>query len=104
DFLLDSGSASVSIPADVVQVLVRLGTIAPSDFLGSQEYRLADGSILPSPTFRIRSLTVGGIVLQDVTGSMAPVGGRALLGQSFLGRFRSWSIDNGRQVLVLDSR
>ncbi len=102
DFLVDSGAASVSMPADVVQALVRLGTLAPADFLGSKDYRLADGSTLPSPTFRIRSLEVGGIVLQDVTGSMAPVNGRLLLGQSFLSRFRSWSIDNGRQMLVLD--
>ena len=104
DFLVDSGAASVSMPADVVQALVRLGTLAPGDFLGSQDYRLADGSTLPSPTFRIRSLKVGGIVLQGVTGSMAPVNGRLLLGQSFLSRFRSWSIDNGRQVLVLDAK
>jgi predicted aspartyl protease len=104
DFLVDSGAASVSMPADVVQALVRLGTLAPGDFLGSKDYRLADGSTLPSPTFRIRSLKVGGVVLQGVTGSMAPVNGRLLLGQSFLSRFRSWSIDNGRQVLVLDDR
>lgn len=104
NFLVDSGAAAVSMPADVVQVLIRLGTLSPSDFLGSEDYRLADGSTLPSPTFQIRSLKVGGITLQGVTGSMAPVHGSLLLGQSFLSRFRSWSIDNGRQVLVLDDR
>lgn len=104
EFLVDSGAASVSMPADVVLALVRLGTISPGDFLGSKDYRLADGSTLPSPIFQIRSLKVGGVVLQDVTGSMAPVNGSLLLGQSFLSRFRSWSIDNGRQVLVLDDR
>jgi len=104
DFLVDSGAAAVSMPADVVQALVRLGTLARGDFLGSEDYRLADGSTLPSPTFQIRSLKVGGIVLHDVTGSMAPVHGSLLLGQSFLSRFRSWSIDNRRQVLVLDDR
>ncbi|HEY4171192.1 MAG TPA: retropepsin-like aspartic protease, partial [Reyranella sp.] len=104
DFLVDSGAAAVSIPADVVQALVRLGTLAPGDFLGSEDYRLADGSTRPSQTFQIRSLKVGGIILQGVTGSMAPVHGSLLLGQTFLSRFRSWSIDNGRQVLVLDDR
>jgi hypothetical protein len=64
DFLVDSGAASVSMPADVVLALVRLGTIAPEDFLGSRNYRLADGSSLPSETFQIRSLKVGGIDLQ----------------------------------------
>ena len=104
DFLVDSGAAAVSMPADVVQALLRLGTLAPADFRGSKDYRLADGSTLPAQTFQIRSLKVGGIDLQGVTGSMAPVNGSLLLGQSFLNRFRSWSIDNGRQVLVLDDR
>jgi len=104
DFLVDSGSASVTMPADVVLALVRLGTIAPGDFLGSEDYRLADGSSLASETFQIRSLKVGGIDLKGVTGSMAPIHGGLLLGQSFLSRFRSWSIDNSRQMLILDDR
>jgi predicted aspartyl protease len=104
DFLVDSGAASVTMPADVVVALIRLGTIAPGDFLGSEDYRLADGSSLASETFQIRSLKVGGIDLKGVTGSMAPIHGGLLLGQSFLSRFRSWSIDNSRQMLILDDR
>jgi hypothetical protein len=34
--------------------------------------------------------------------STTPVSGEPLLGQSFLRHFRSWSIDNGRGVLVLE--
>src|SRR4051812_19392588 len=86
NFLVDSGAATVSMPADVVLALVRLGTLTPRDFLGSKDYRLADGSTLPSETFQIRSLKIGGIDLQGVTGSMAPVRGTLLLGQSFLSR------------------
>jgi clan AA aspartic protease (TIGR02281 family) len=104
DFLIDSGAATVSMPADVVHALVRLGTLAPGDIRGSKDYQLADGSIRRSQTFQIRSLQVGNTVLRDVTGSTAPVHGGLLLGQSFLSRFRSWSIDNGRQVLILDDR
>ena len=50
----------------------------------------------------IRSLRVGDKVLENVTGSVAPVAGGLLLGQSFLTRFKSWSIDNQRQALVLN--
>jgi hypothetical protein len=46
-------------------------------------------------------LTVGDKTLQNVTASLAPVNGPLLLGQSFLSRFKSWSIDNQRQVLYL---
>jgi len=35
-------------------------------------------------------------------GSMATVEGILLLGQSFLGRFNSWAIDNSKHVLTLE--
>jgi hypothetical protein len=101
-FVIDSGAADVVVPIDVVMTLLRTGTLRDGDFLGSQTYVLADGSRLPSRQFRIRSLKVGDTVLQDVTGSVSPVSGEPLLGQSFLGRFHSWSIDNSRGVLVLE--
>lgn len=101
NFVVDSGAADVSIPADVVMTLTRTGTIQPSDFLGEQTYRLADGSTVPSRTFRIRSLKVGDKIIEDVTGSVASVNGSLLLGQSFLNRFKSWSIDNEKHALVL---
>jgi len=101
DFVLDSGASDVSIPADVVLTLVRTGTLTKADFTGTATYILADGSRVPSQTFRIRSLKVGDKVLQNVSGSVASVKGTLLLGQSFLNRFKSWSIDNARQVLLL---
>jgi gag-polyprotein putative aspartyl protease len=101
-FIVDSGASDVSIPADVVTVLMRTGTISDRDFLGKRMSKLADGSTVPSPIFRIRSVRVGDRVLENVTGSVALGSGGLLLGQSFLSRFRSWSIDNERKVLVLD--
>lgn len=101
DFIIDSGASDVSIPADVVSTLWRTGTLSDPDFTGSKTYVLADGSTIPSATFRIRSLRVGDRVLKNVSGSIAPLKGSLLLGQSFLSRFKSWSVDNVREVLVL---
>jgi len=88
DFVVDSGAADVSIPADVVMTLMRTGTLRRADFLGEKTYVLADGSKVPSQTFRIRSLNVGNKVLENVNGSVASVQGSLLLGQSFLSRFK----------------
>jgi clan AA aspartic protease (TIGR02281 family) len=101
DFLVDSGAADVSIPADVVLTLMRTGTVRSADFLGSKTYVLADGSKVPSETFRIRSLKVGNIVLENVTAAVADVKATLLLGQSFFGRFATWSIDNRTHTLIL---
>jgi hypothetical protein len=100
-FVIDSGAADVSVPADVVMTLLRTGTITDTDFLGKQTYKLADGSTVPSQQFVIRTLKVGDETLENVVGSIAPVAGGLLLGQSFLSRFNTWSIDNQRQALVL---
>jgi predicted aspartyl protease len=101
DFVVDSGASVVTIPADVVLTLIRTGTIRRDDFLGTQTYTLANGSTMPSEMFMIRELSVAGHDVLNVRASVAPVAGTPLLGQSFLGRFRSWSIDNRRRVLVL---
>jgi clan AA aspartic protease (TIGR02281 family) len=101
-FMIDSGASSVSIPADVVLTLMRMGTIESSDFLGTVRYTLADGSIVPSETFRLRSLRVGDRKVTNVVASVAPVSGPLLLGQSFLSRFQSWSIDNKQHTLILN--
>jgi predicted aspartyl protease len=101
DFVLDSGAAEVSVPADVILTLMRTGTLTAQDFTGARTYVLADGSTVPSQTFRIRSLKIGDWSLENVSGSVSSVEGSLLLGQSFLSRFKSWTVDNVRQVLTL---
>jgi predicted aspartyl protease len=101
-FVVDSGAADVSIPADVVLTLLRTETITDNDFLDKQTYQLANGSTVPSQRFVIRTLKVGDKTLENVVGSIAPVAGSLLLGQSFLSRFKTWSIDNQRQALILN--
>ena len=101
-FMVDSGAADVSIPADVVMTLVRTGTLSDQDFVGEQTYRLADGSEVKSKTFRIRQLKVGDRVVDNVLGSIADVNGSLLLGQTFLSRFKSVKFDYAQGVLVLE--
>jgi clan AA aspartic protease (TIGR02281 family) len=101
DFTVDSGATDVLIPADVVMTLIRTQTLGLSDFIGTKTYVLADGSRLPSVTFKLRDLRVGSHRLQNVTASAGPAKSEPLLGQSFLSRFKSWTLDNERHVLVL---
>lgn len=102
DFMVDSGASDVGIPEDVVATLMRARTIQDADFIGEKTYVLADGSRVQSKTFRIRSLKVGDRVLENVTGSVTSAKGSLLLGQSFLGRFKSVSINNTKHTLELE--
>jgi len=100
-FFVDSGASDVSIPEDVVTNLMRTGTLRETDFLGEKTYVLADGSRRPSRTFCISSMKIGDRVVENVVGHVNTVAGPLLLGQSFLRRFSSWSIDNDKNVLIL---
>jgi predicted aspartyl protease len=101
DFTVDSGAADVSIPADVFSTLVRTGTISRTDITGSRKYLNADGESYESRTFIIRSLKVGNVEVSDIEAKVAPPSAPLLLGQSFLKRFKNWSVDNIAQELIL---
>jgi len=101
DFMLDSGASVVTIPADVAMTLIRTGTLTRDDYLGRETFQLADGRKVPSTILRIRTLKVGDIVVHDVQASVTDSKGSLLLGQTFLARLSTWSIDNARHVLVL---
>jgi len=100
-FIVDSGASDVLIPADVVLTLARTGTIADDDFIGDQSYTLGDGSTVKSARFVLRELQVGDQVIRNVPASIGRVESVPLLGQSFLSRFSTWTLDNERHALML---
>ena len=74
--------------------------LTDADFLGQKLYMMADGSKVPSDIYRIASLTIDGMVMQNVTVRVAAERSELLLGQSFLSRLKSWSMDNTSQVMM----
>ena len=102
DFAVDSGAAYVSLPADVFYALKRTGTVKDSDVEGQRTYVLADGTKSQSASFTLKSLSVGSMVVENVKANVMPAKGSLLLGQSFLERFKSWSIDNTKHELLLE--
>ena len=100
-FVLDTGAGDVLLPSDVVYTLLRTGTLQSSDFISRRPYILADGRELPSAQFKIRELQVGQHTARNVIAGVGRLGSDALLGQSFLSRFGSATIDYKRNILVL---
>ena len=101
-FIVDSGSADVSIPEEVALTLLKSGTMTGADLIGNKTYMLADGSLVPSKIYRLASLRIGEMVMSNVTVRVAAAKSSLLLGQSFLSRLRSWSMDNARQVMIIN--
>ena len=101
DFFVDSGATDVSISADLFARMRRSGAVAATDITGSRQFVNAEGDTSKAITFIIRSLKIGTVEVSRVEASVAPQKAPLLLGQSFLMRFKSWSIDNATQELVL---
>ena len=101
-FVVDSGAADVVIPDDVIQMMLKTGTLEITDFGKQRYYRLADGSIVQSKTFHIKSIKIGNRIIENVTASSTGVEGSLLLGQSFLSRLQRWSINNSNRTLELE--
>lgn len=100
-FLVDSGAEVVALPKDLVERLTEAGTIGPGDMLGATRYVAADGKRHKTTALMLRRLEVGGHTATDVTAVVAPAHSEPLLGQSFLDKFKSWTLDNKRHVLVI---
>lgn len=101
-FIVDSGAADVSITEDLVASLMKSGTLTGADLLGTKTYMLADGTMKQGKTYRMASIRIGGVVMHDVTVRVEQASGSLLLGQSFLRRLNSWSMDNARQVMIIN--
>jgi gag-polyprotein putative aspartyl protease len=101
-FTVDTASTDVSVSEDVYLKLMRNGTLTSEDMIDTQNYRLANGTEQKSPRFRFRSLRIGNVELRGVIGSVVVQNGDLLLGQSFLSRLKSWSIDNERHVFLIN--
>jgi aspartyl protease family protein len=101
-FLVDTGASVVGLPAGAVKSLVDAGFIAQTDFLGERTVGIANGSTIQAQFLRLRSLQVGNVIVEDVEANVLPDSAPLLLGQSFLRRLKSWSMDSTAHTLTIE--
>jgi predicted aspartyl protease len=100
-FVLDTGAEELAIPADVALTLIRAGALKGTDFIGTARYSMASGSEEVTDRVIIRKVQVGDNIVANVTAFVSPPAGDLLLGQSFLSKFGTVTVDYKRRVLVL---
>jgi clan AA aspartic protease (TIGR02281 family) len=101
-FVVDSGAASIQIPQEAADELMRNGTLDQRDFLGDRGIVVADGRKLVQKTIRLRSIQVGNRTMDNVLATVGAPHSQALLGQSLLRRLNWWKIDNVRNTIELE--
>lgn len=103
DFIFDTGASDITISQIEALFLYRQGTLTEDDFIGIQQYQIADGSISEGTIINLKTVKVGDKTLYDVKASIihntsAPL----LLGQSALNQFGQITIDYKNNEITLE--
>ena len=99
-FVFDTGASEVTLSSVEALFMFKNGYLKPTDVIGRRAYLTASGDVVEGTSVRLRSVTFGGMTLDNVRASIthsqdAPL----LLGQSVLSRLGKVEIDNQANVI-----
>ena len=100
-FIFDSGASDVLISESIEKNLIENNFVSKLNYLSPSLYRIADGSIVQYRRLIIPEIKVGDLLVKNVIACVSSDKNTLLLGQSFLERFSSWTIDNNKPSLSL---
>ena len=103
DFIFDTGASDITISATEAMFLYKQGTLTEDDIKGTQQYRIADGSLSEGTVINLRTVKLGNKLLHNVQASVmhnndAPI----LFGQSALSQFGRVTIDYKKDEISFD--
>ena len=100
---MDSGAGDVFISPDVLMTLMRGETISEDDFQGEFLYEFANGKTEKCKVYVLKSVQIGLSKVTNVRCAVAnTVIGSMLLGQSFLEKLGSYTIDYDNNQILID--
>ena len=103
EFIFDTGASDITISLTEAKFLHKQGTLTDDDFIGTQEYRIANGDIEEGTVVKLKTVEIGNRTLYNVQASIvhnmqAPL----LLGQSALNKFGKISIDYNKNEITFE--
>lgn len=101
EFIFDTGASDITMSLTEALFLYKQGKMSEDDFLGTQEYQIADGSVSEGTIVNLKTVTIGNRTLENIQASIvhnldAPL----LLGQSALAKFGNISIDYNKNEIT----
>lgn len=102
-FIFDTGASSISISSAEATVLYRQGTLHKDDIIDIQYFTDATGSVSAGTKINLRTVKIGDRILQNIEATVIDnVDAPLLLGQSALERFGKITIDNRKNIIILE--
>lgn len=100
DFIFDTGASSISLSSAEAIVMLRQGLITQNDIVGQQQFQDATGGVSVGTIIRLRTVEIGGIVLNNVEASVVDnIQAPLLLGQTALSKFGKVTIDYNNNII-----
>ena len=101
EFIFDTGASDITISQTEALFLYKQGKLSSSDFVGTQQYQIADGSIHEGAIVVLRKVEIGNKKLTNVQASIVGnLGAPLLLGQSALAKFGEISINYNKNEIT----
>lgn len=103
NFIFDTGAAVTSISSAEALFMLKNGYLSERDFIDSEQYITADGSIIENAVFNIKEFKIGQIIINDVRATVInSVDAPLLLGQSAISQLGKWYIDSNYLYLGVE--
>lgn len=103
EFIFDTGASDITMSLTEALFLYKQGTLTDDDFIGTQQYQIANGEVEEGTVVKLKTVELGNRKLYNVQASIvhnlqAPL----LLGQSALNKFGKISIDYNKGEITFE--
>ena len=103
EFIFDTGASDITMSLTEALFLYKQGKLANDDFIGTQQYQIANGAIEEGTVVILKTVTIGNRVLYNVQASIVHnMQSPLLLGQSALSKFGKISIDYKEETIIFE--
>lgn len=103
EFIFDTGASDIIMSLTEANFLSKQGTLTVEDFVGIQQYQIADGSIQEGAVVKLKSVKIGNRTLYNIRASIVDnMDAPLLLGQSALAKFGKISIDYNKNEIIFE--
>src|SRR4030095_10967214 len=93
-WLIDSGASDLLISEEFAKILKAEGVITSLNYLGEGHYGLADNRQITCKRYKIDSVEIGDLHINNVMLAVSKEAGEFLVGKSLLNKFTQWILDN----------
>ena len=100
-WLFDTGASDLLVNTETEAVLKKENILTQTNYLGTGEYELANGTIETCRRYKVNGIQIGNYSVDNVVVSVSEKGKRIIVGKVLLNKFRSWSLSNQENKLFL---